>query len=288
MTSRSRRLKSLSDVTVPMEFWPGEPWPTPDRRFRIAKHFAAAGCAVPECVNDEWIDWTWSRLRSSDGVKPPCVSDADYVLRCAMSDSGAAYSSSPVGLVDELDARILAGQTNETIASRMPLTAAQVEAYERLLFAVRHMLATPSFIQHFAIGGNVRTPLGSLWREYGYFHGQFTLEWMVGVFRQLPANLQQVGLRAYLSPLANCPAILKLLVRARTTKVTYKNLARFTRYLQRELARIENFESPGGLLDFAHIDQGPAVSAPGDETAVGEQPRQRKRRPVRAKYRKAG
>src|SRR5204862_3266593 len=100
--------------TFPIEFRPSNPWPALDRRFRIASYFATAGCAVPEIVNDKWTQLVWLWLRSSGNAKTCGERDADLVFRWAAGQSAAPRLAEPIAMLDELEPRILAGQTNET------------------------------------------------------------------------------------------------------------------------------------------------------------------------------
>jgi len=81
----------------------------------------------------------------------------------------------------ELEARLLAGQSDEEIASRFGIEPGTVGKYERLFFEVRQRLTAPGWIIHEAIGPierRRRPPfnLGAVWKLAAYAGGPIALE----------------------------------------------------------------------------------------------------------------
>jgi hypothetical protein len=117
----------------------------------------------------------------------------------------------------ELEARLLAGQTDEEIAATTAMPAIVVGEYERTFFNVRQRLAGSDFILSSVIGytpfrGFDEGDLRGLWAYYGYTAGPKMLELVMAVSlrRSLPqwalreapskadAELLEIGVRAML------------------------------------------------------------------------------------------
>jgi hypothetical protein len=189
-------------------------------------------------------------------------------------------------LREELQARLLSGQSNEQIAMRLQLQPEHVEVYERLYFAVRDRLIAPSYIRIMAVGSYTGSPmykLGVLWREHAFFRGSATLDWLVGVFRSLPACLQNRGIAAYTDRQLECPPLLRLAVRARTMRITPRNVVSAHRSVLRELDRIEQWESHSALTSdnqlteiLQTMDCSPTTTAaiPASPTHMSSEPEQ--------------
>jgi hypothetical protein len=94
----------------------------------------------------------------------------------------------------EVQARLLANETDEVIAERSRISIEAVRWYERLFFQVRDRLRARDWIMVQAIGPRVLTgvdehDLGPLWKAFGYFGGELVLEVVLAVSRdrELPA-----------------------------------------------------------------------------------------------------
>ena len=94
----------------------------------------------------------------------------------------------------EVQARLLANQTDETIADRSGISIEAVRWYERLFFQIKGHLQAQSWIMVQAIGTRVLTgvdehDLGPICRGFGYFGGERILEVVIAVSldRELPA-----------------------------------------------------------------------------------------------------
>ena len=86
----------------------------------------------------------------------------------------------------ELEARLLAGQTDEDIAAATAVRAAVVAAYERHFFAVRQCLAACDYILSCVVGGVPlqgfdEGDLRGLWAYFGYAAGPRMLELVMAV-----------------------------------------------------------------------------------------------------------
>lgn len=87
----------------------------------------------------------------------------------------------------ELEARLLAAQDYDAIASRVGCSSDVVRAYHELYYQVRPKLTNRSYILHRAIGPAVQRQLSAdnfdaLWKLYGYFGGPHVVDAVVDKF----------------------------------------------------------------------------------------------------------
>ena len=93
---------------------------------------------------------------------------------------------------DELEARILAGQTDEEIAQRMRLEADVVGAYAGLFFVVRDRLQASAWIRTQAIdwqGVGTPFPLGQFLKYMAYHAGICILESLIPILQRIAAAI---------------------------------------------------------------------------------------------------
>ena len=116
----------------------------PDYRWRLALRLAAG-----EFVPAEWID-AWVRVGEALLAALP---DAPAVpTLAAAADARELALDGPGPLRLEVEARLLARQPPDAVADRTGLTAAAVEAYAALFYAVADRLAHRGYIVHCVIG----------------------------------------------------------------------------------------------------------------------------------------
>ena len=87
----------------------------------------------------------------------------------------------------QIEARILARQTDEQIAEALGTQTEVISQYASWFFDVRSRLGNPDYIMHYVIGEQVHqqllgTDYGVLWRLYGYFLGPHVLQALVTKF----------------------------------------------------------------------------------------------------------
>ena len=115
----------------------------------------------------------------------------------------------------ELEAHILAGQTDDGIEAAMAVPAAVVEAYEHAFFDVRRRLEAEDYIFAVAIGrsnfgGHDESDLKGLWAHFGYSAGPRILELVMAV--SLGRPLPEWALRE--APSAADAELLELRIKA--------------------------------------------------------------------------
>lgn len=92
------------------------------------------------------------------------------------------------GIKYEVEARILAGESDAAVAERAGLQPEDVAAYEKLFFNVRDDLHRTTYIFHQVLGPAVQRGLYSrewdlLWKLYGYMRGPATLDFVISAFQ---------------------------------------------------------------------------------------------------------
>lgn len=115
----------------------------------------------------------------------------------------------------EIDARILANQPQQDIATRMKLPLEVVGEYELRFFNIRESLSSPDRVWGLIIDGNPGQILHPgdvirFWQGIGYLHGISTLEPFLAPAHR--STLSKQGLMAYLRRDAQLSLDLKLLV----------------------------------------------------------------------------
>lgn len=223
---------------------PSNPFPPLDRRWQIATFFASSGEQLPKSFVDRWVSYAWRLLKDRGSIADPWISACNQEASHCRGSTGHSVRID----LHELKARLLADQSNEQIAARMQLRPEQVEAFERLHFAVRDRLAIPAYIVHRVIRRDTADPidrLGMLWKEFAYAGGPLALDLLVDTFRSFPLEVQKTGIFAYASSQVECPTLVRQAVRIRTVTIT-------PRKLLSELNRLdENNRYDGSATGFA-------------------------------------
>jgi len=116
----------------------------PDFRWRLASRLAAG-----EFVPAEWID-EWVRVGRRVLAVPPDASAVPTLAAAADARTLALDGPGPLRL--EVEARLLARQPADAVADRTGLTAAAVEAYAALFYAVTDSLTHRGYVTHCVVG----------------------------------------------------------------------------------------------------------------------------------------
>jgi hypothetical protein len=151
---------------------------------------------------------------------------------------------------DELEARLLAGHSDQQISERMDLLEPVVAAYASLFFAVRGRLNASGWIRNQAIGwpGIGRPlPLGVFLKYMAYYSGEVVLEGLLPVLRRIAEAMTGGNidtLRAIDPTVASVYRVIQLL----SLEISDKNAwALFQAHLQ--LMRVKRDITPGTLHD---------------------------------------
>jgi len=168
---RWERSGLIVDGRLPFSRKRDDAWTLKAARFRkkLAKCKDAydEGCLSEEAPDVYWAYRLWD-VQKSDG------DDVAGDYRC-----GVRY---------EVEARILAGETDERIAERSGLEPGDVAAYEKVFFNVRDKLDRSTYIFHQVLGPAVQRGIYSrewdlLWKLYGYMRGPAMLDFMISAFQ---------------------------------------------------------------------------------------------------------
>ena len=124
----------------------------------------------------------------------------------------------------ELQARILANQPTEEIASRVNLPTDTVTGFESAEFDVRSQLMHPSVVLHRIISVPAdeewsASDLARFWMWAGFTYGAIALDLIVPPFRSLSPELRSLGLRAYLLPNCDVPEEFRMVVAGKLTPI---------------------------------------------------------------------
>lgn len=99
-----------------------------------------------------------------------------------------------------IEARILAGETNEEIAKKLGTSAAVIEAYEAVFFDVRSMLENRDYIVAVVMSDSITRGLSErqydlLWKLFGYQGGAHVLDAVISKVTPMakPAATKDVG-----------------------------------------------------------------------------------------------
>jgi hypothetical protein len=175
-----------------------DPFVPPDWRHRRAAHLVAAGEAADHPRDDDWSRRAWRFQLALHG----CKDEAD---RAALArEAPAAYeayayvrTAGPLQLA-EVEARLLARQSDVEIASRLGLSAAAVAAYEAIFYCVRHKLTSQHYVINVCIGEKVHRGLtegdrGLLLKLLGFLRGPVVLDQLLDYFANPPHLPDDLG-----------------------------------------------------------------------------------------------
>lgn len=171
-------------------FSPNNPNRVTDWRWQLGQYCVEHQLRLSRRQDDAWVRKSRRFIRRLRG----CHNDGDYLrLEWDQPDiywAHRVYGSrlkSDRNLRCELEARLLARQTDDEIEGYCCLTKAAIAAFEKLFFNVRPRLEKPSYVVHVAVGdamhdGLSATDYPELWRLFGYFGGPTLVDLMVQTF----------------------------------------------------------------------------------------------------------
>jgi hypothetical protein len=202
---------------------PADPWPEPARRWLRAEYLLGHG-RRPMRRDDAATREAWQFRRGLGRCRGAADRARLARLFPGLAEAHAAYTAADPLWRAALEARLLAGEDDATIAAKMALSPAGVSAYHDVLFAVRPRLAHPHYVLGVVLGGGrvyyAPDPddHGLLLKLFGYHLGGPSVDVLLGYFREplvLPESLEgldEASLRRLLGKLRT-----KLLLLATTT-----------------------------------------------------------------------
>jgi len=138
--------------------------------------------------------------KALDAVRHPGERLRLLTLYPDMYEAWSLYAASDdVQLRWELEARILAGESFESIATKLAMPLEAVRLYESCFFHVTDRLQSPSYITQVVFGRSIHSGLHAreydlLWKMYGYWGGPLVLDQLVFRFakQQRPESVESV------------------------------------------------------------------------------------------------
>ena len=210
---------------IPTRFLPdpSDPWQEPDHRWRRSGYLIRHRL-WPFLGRDDPATWAVWRFRR--GLRRcHCEPGRRRLARRypALAEAHGFYRSAEPLRRAELEARLLAGEDDGTIATKMGLSAPGVATYHDVFFEVRPRLAADFYILDVVLGGRAcRVPdpadHGLLLRLFGHAMGNHYVDVLLDYFREPPVvpesldGLDEAALRRLLGKLRT-----KLLLLATTT-----------------------------------------------------------------------
>jgi hypothetical protein len=170
-----------------------DPHLTPDDRWKSAVATVAEGRRASTRHDPPEVVEAVAFLRELDKAKDDKGREA---VRARWPDLAAARRlyEGDGPLLWEVQARVLAGQTDAEVAAACGLTPGAVGYFETLFFSVRDKLGAPDWVDRMAIRPGSTSwaacgDLGEAWRSLGYHGGLLVLDLVVAatVGRPLPA-----------------------------------------------------------------------------------------------------
>jgi len=219
-------MDGLFATADPLDLHPRCPWRPLDWRWCLARLLTGPTVGFGRRWTDAWVRRAEQFVRvSARRAAPPRrrAREPDPVVAAALDLRAAGGPNRRL----EVEARLLAGQGYDEVASRCGLDPEAVEAYERLFFAVLDRLGAEDFIVFSAMPGlSIGTgppSVATLIRSFGYFGGPCVLDiilHVVGIRTAPPGSepdaelvrLTETALAAKRLPVdeANALAVLRL------------------------------------------------------------------------------
>jgi hypothetical protein len=184
---------------------PHDPAPDPARRWLRAGRLLACG-RTPSYEKDDvhlWRAWRFRQSLENDFT----VEDGDLVAPgpCpALAEAHRFFTTEPPLRRAELEARLLAGESDEDVAHKLGLSPAGVAAFHAVFFDVRSHLAAHVYIQGVVLGGKALGNLpaddpGLILKALGYDMGGPGVDGYLDFLRDppvVPTSLDQMDLPA--------------------------------------------------------------------------------------------
>ena len=151
-----------------------------DWRWQWACQLFKRGEMPDPVYDDDWTRRAFDYLRLVDEHPAELLADT-------MPNIHAAFQLNATGGICrwELDARILARESPETIESKTGMAATVIECYEALFFNVTSRIDCATYIESKAIGWRPfdGQDVATFWNHFGYFYGPYFLDIVIDDFR---------------------------------------------------------------------------------------------------------
>ena len=130
-------------------------WPVPAWRWLRAGYLHTHGREPCRFKDDPLTHHAWQFLAAAGRSAADDARDQATCRFLTVGEAYAIYSGGPPLRRAELEARLLAGQADETIAAKVLLSLDGVRCYHDLFYEVRPRLATPAYVYNVVLGGKV-------------------------------------------------------------------------------------------------------------------------------------
>jgi hypothetical protein len=144
---------------------PHDPFKPLDRRWLRAGHLVESGLSPSPHHDDAWVERAVAYRRALAA----CRDDEDRLRLAerlpAVAEAHRLFTTALPLARAELEARLLAGESDDAIAAKMALTSAGVAAYQATFYCVRPRLRADGYIQGVVLGGTVHSGLAPDDRE---------------------------------------------------------------------------------------------------------------------------
>jgi hypothetical protein len=229
--------------------------------------------------------WHWARLLVDEVLRPSRRRDDESVLRAMrflsvlnfckdetdhetlaerMPDLWQAHAiyTGPPTLRWAVEARILAGESFESIASKCGISAAAVACYEQTFFSVLEEMGHTDWILFAAIGAQLYTGLseqdvGVLWKLLGYHGGPLVVDFLVNPFHGQARPGRHDEVATFATDHVQAMLLRKLAVGALTLPVNAatapKLLKLYARILESERRAAERLPKVASILPNIHV-----------------------------------
>jgi len=208
--------ESALTATANMNLWPASPFRPPDWRWARATELVL-GLDRKRQWDDAWVirsrQFLKAQRRVGHDVAGHRVAREDLPVLGALS-----LKQGETRRRWEVEARLLAGQNDDEIATRIGVQPSDVTAYEALYFAVRDSLKASDWITFVAIGTRLdetsSDDLETVWKSFGFHFGPLALDTLIAMSDGSSAVVPDPALASQL----------KLAVTLATTPVTPENV----------------------------------------------------------------
>jgi hypothetical protein len=239
---------------------PQDPFVRPDWRRLRATHLVAEGRPADHRRDDDRSREVWRLYRDLQGA--PEARRAALLEATPLGQAYAFYATADALRRDELEARLLARQSDAEIAARMGLPAAAVAAYHDVYYCVRPKLDAAFYILTVAMDEKLHRNLteddrGLILKLFAYQQGPVVLDCLLDYWANPPHMPDEPG---RLSPEAFAALALKLRLKALLFVLTAPADARFLRMY----AVIQDLLEQLGVAERLRGEPPPAFRAAAD------------------------
>jgi len=175
-------------MATSIELSPDNPWRPADWRWQRATRIAAGELRANRKFDDEHVTRAVRLARavtdetSATGTGQNVLANSDPTLFWAYNLKNTIAPA----MRAEVEARVLAGDSDDEIRSRTGTTLGTLRTYEQLFFDVRDRLGCSAYVLHIVLGDELHRGSMSeknyalLWKFFGYTYGPRMLDAIIG------------------------------------------------------------------------------------------------------------